>query len=376
MKRTFLFFLLIVTGCFAQNSKLNCITIEGELNGFKDDTKISIFDQYNLITLGAGVIKDNKFKINIQKINDGALIYFSIGEDAFWSDKFLFFGEPNTLITVKGDKNDVENFQIFDANHKNQYRDFVNLTQKEEKKIDSIYLEIETLKKKGNYDSIVRKKYRGPGGILDQIEAEKLYKQKKYFLKNSNAIFAQKQLLWGYISFFSDSELSEIYQSLTRENKHKKFGKLLQIYMKNKQLSVGDSFYEISGEEAEGNSRKISEIIKNKYTLISFTSAYCPHSVDSVKDLLKLENNFQDKLQIVTYYIDMEKSEWINFNKEKKIDWLCLWDHDMRFSEAVAKYHISGTPTFYLFDKNGKMTKLFDGYDEAIFYNEVAQFLQ
>ena len=72
----------------------------------------------------------------------------------------------------------------------------------------------------------------------------------------------------------------------------------------------------------------------------------------------------------------MEKSEWINFNKEKKINWLCLWNRDMRFSEAVAKYHITGTPTFYLFDKNGKMIKLFDGYDEAIFYKDVAQFLQ
>ena len=376
MKKIVFLILLFTTIGFAQKNKQNFITIEGEVTGFNEGDKISVFDQCNNVSLGAGVVKNNKFKIYTQKINDGTLIYISIGEDTFWSNKFLFFGEPNTVITVKGDKNDVENFQIVDANHKNQYRDFVNLTQKEDKKIDAIYLEVEALKNNGNYDSIVRKKYRGPNGIVDKIEAEKWQKQKEYFFKNSNAIFAQKHLLWGYISFFTNSELSKLYQSLSQENKHKKYGKLIQTYLKNKPLVPGNLYYNISGEDENGKKYNLSEVIKDKYTLISFTTPYCPHRVDSITDLLKLEHAFSQNLKIITYYIDSVKSEWIDFNKEKKIDWLCLWDNDMRFSDAVTKYHVNGTPTFYLFDKKGKMVKLFDGYDEAVFYKEVAQILK
>ncbi len=376
MKKIFFIILLFTAISFAQKNKQNFITIQGYVTGFNEGDKISISDQYNNTSLGAGILKDNKFKITTKKIDDGTLIYINIGEDTFWSNKFLFFSEPNTNIIVKGDKNDIENFQIEDSNHKNQYRDFVNLTQIENKKIDSIHLKVEDLNKNGKYDSIVRKKYRGPNGILDKIEAEILQKQKEYFFKNSNTTFAQKHLLWAFISFFNDSELSKIYQSLSQENKNKKYGKLIQTYLKNKPLVLGNSFYNISGEDENGKKYSLSELIKDKYTLISFTTPYCPHSVDSINDLLKLEHDFSLNLKIITYYIDSVKNEWIDFNKEKKIDWICLWDNNMRFSDAVAKYHINGTPTFYLFDKNGKMVKLLDGYDDAVFYKEIAQILK
>ena len=376
MKRIFLFFLLIVTSCFAQKSKQNFITIEGELKGFKDDDKISVFDQYNLITLASTYIKDGKFIFDKIKVEDATEFSISIKEDNEWYFINPFFSNINTTIQIIGNNKELDNVKIINSKLYKFYNEYKNLTTRENKKLDSIYKEVDDIKKQGKWDTIIRKKYKGPNGILDKIDSLILSKQKDYFIKNSNSIFTLKHLLRYYISNFNNSEINYFYLSLTNENKKSKYGKLIQTYIKNKQLSTGDSFYEIAGEDENGKNHKISEIIKNKYTLISFTSAYCPHSVDSIKDLLKLEKNFQEKLQIVTYYIDMEKSEWINFNKEKKINWLFLWDRDMRFSEAVAKYHITGTPTFYLFDKNGKMIKLFDGYDEAIFYKDVAQFLQ
>ncbi len=376
MKKIFLLFLLIITGAFAQKKQQNFITIEGDVTGFKDGDKINLVDQYNGITLGLTNIKNNKFKFDKIKVEDATQFYIGIGEDGEWYDIKTFFSEINTTLKIVGDKKNLENCMIINSKLNDKHIEFNSISTKLNKKIDSIYNEVVELKKQGKWDTIIRKKYRGPNGIVDKIEGAILNKQKEYFFKNSNTIFAQKHLLRYYISDFSISELNAFYFSLTKENKKNKYGKLIQTYINNKQLLLGDSFYDISAEDENGIIHNFSDIIKDKYTLISFTSPYCPYNVDSIKDLLKLEIDSKEKINIVTYYIDSDKKEWIDFNKEKKIDWICLWNNNMRFSEAVAKYHISGTPTFYLFDKKGKMIKLFDGYDEDVFYKEIFEIIK
>ena len=63
-----------------------------------------------------------------------------------------------------------------------------------------------------------------------------------------------------------------------------------------------------------------------------------------------------DSLEIITVNIDNDKKDWIDKYKSNNLTWNSLYAKNGRYSNVYTKYHVYGTPTYYLFDQNGTVT--------------------
>jgi thioredoxin-related protein len=65
--------------------------------------------------------------------------------------------------------------------------------------------------------------------------------------------------------------------------------------------------------------------------------------------------------------VDEEKNGYSNFLEKSNKPWSVIWDKKGRFGTAYSSYNIDGTPTFFLFDRNGILVQKQNGFDESFF---------
>lgn len=366
-----LIFILFLTSTFFAQKK-NYLSINGNITGFSSGSTAIISDRYNYYDLDSTTIINDKFNFRKFNIEDATYLFIKIRENNKWYFLPRFF-DGNSNVEIIADKNNLSKAEIKGSYLNNQYNDFSKLTVNLENQRDSIYNEISELKKHGNWDTIIRKKYRGKDGILDCIDEKILDKQKSYFLKNANSIFTQKHLIARFISELKTSELTAFYNTLTPQNKNNKYGKYIKSYLATNELKIGDKFPELTGEDLEGKKYNISTLIQNKISLIAFETPFCQYCTASIPEIKKLleKYNFNN----ISYYIDTDESSRKDYNKENNVNWLCLWDKNMKFNINIIPFRIEGTPKFFLISKDGTILNIIDGYDEDVFYKEVEKFL-
>lgn len=366
-----LIFILFLTSTFFAQKK-NYLSINGNITGFSSGSTAIISDRYNYYDLDSTTIMNDKFNFRKFNIEDATYLFIKIRENNKWYFLPRFF-DGNSNVEIIADKNNLSKAEIKGSYLNNQYNDFSKLTVNLENQRDSIYNEINELKKHGNWDTIIRKKYRGKDGILDRIDEKILDKQKSYLLKNSNSIFTQKHLIRFFISELNTSELTTFYNTLTPQNKNNKYGKYIKSYLTTNELKIGDKFPELTGEDLEGKKYNISTLIQNKISLIAFETPFCQYCTASIPKIKKLleKYNFNN----ISYYIDTDESSRKDYNKENNVNWLCLWDKNMKFNINIIPFRIEGTPKFFLISKDGTILNIIDGYDEDVFYKEVEKFL-
>ena len=78
--------------------------------------------------------------------------------------------------------------------------------------------------------------------------------------------------------------------------------------------------------------------------------------------LPKIYNLYKDqkekKFEVLAVSIDTSQTEWLNFIKINKLDWLNVSDLKGWEGKAATDYFIYATPTMFLLDKEKKLIKL------------------
>ena len=83
--------------------------------------------------------------------------------------------------------------------------------------------------------------------------------------------------------------------------------------------------------------------------------------------LQNLHNKYQDKLNIITFYTESKKEHFELFVNYKNNDWDFLWSPKGNKSYPYIRYRINSTPTYYLFDTEGKLIKKIKGFQKGYF---------
>jgi peroxiredoxin len=117
-----------------------------------------------------------------------------------------------------------------------------------------------------------------------------------------------------------------------------------------KKLSIGKMAPEIEVPDPKGKIVRLSGI-QSEYVLVIFYSSGCGHCAQMMPQVKEFYDNQKIKrVEVLAVSIDTSKTEWIQFLKEGKLDWINVSELKGFNSKAADDYNIFATPTMFLLD--------------------------
>ena len=177
------------------------------------------------------------------------------------------------------------------------------------------------------------------------------------------------------IESFSELKINEVVDYLTRmpyseniECSEEQYNELLSIAEFNSRARIGSLAKNISGTTIFGESFDLYSI-DNDFTIVYFWSYSCDHCRENIKDLkIFLDENPDFSLVAVSVKGDLKKIK--NLVKKTKLNGYFYHDGLEWNCPFVDDYAVTGTPSFYLLDKEKKIVyKPFD-------FNELVDFVK
>lgn len=129
---------------------------------------------------------------------------------------------------------------------------------------------------------------------------------------------------------------------------------LAQLALDYAQTMPGKLIPEVTLQDVDGSSEKLNDLIKvTDQTILFFWSSHCQFCHEAIPELNDLMGELNENAQLVTISLDKNKSEWTKafqttFKGGKHYCDLQGWQ-----SEAVKKFKVHKTPSFYVVNNAG-----------------------
>lgn len=341
--------------------------ISANLKGFAENSKVIVTNASNSKIIDSTFIVNDKFRMNGFLNNSPSNISIAIispdGKNKNYTS--IFMGNENVSINgtqlnfstgliVKGSKH--HEFKIKLDNEIN------SLNDQRRQKLSQMF----SLRNEGKWNDSLQNAYWAEGGIINEIDHKIRKKTKKFISENINSHFALSHLILIKNEYSMDF-IKEQINSLDSEFSKTEYAQVLKTYVANMPLKKDEIYYDFNAENQKGQSVAFNSFFNDKeFVLLEFSSAYCGWCKKALPDIKKLKNSNNNNLEVITYNVDKHKQDWLKATKSDEINWTSLWNESGRYSDAYTKYRVSGTPTYYLFDKQGKVINAWNGYDENL----------
>lgn len=109
-------------------------------------------------------------------------------------------------------------------------------------------------------------------------------------------------------------------------------------------------------KDAEGQLRKLSELIGNKVVLLDFTSLLASEMKLRNRELMQVYDQYSDKgFEIYQVSLDNSRADWLKAVVDARLKWISVNDFQGVNSSALAVFNIQNLPSNYLIDLNGEI---------------------
>lgn len=135
----------------------------------------------------------------------------------------------------------------------------------------------------------------------------------------------------------------------------------------------GKPFIDFDAETANGVSFTLSSL-KGKYILLSFWNASCGPCRRENKKISGDYNRLKNKIAIVSFSTDKNKSAWLKASKDDNILWTNISDLKGSNGKIKTQYNVQAIPTSYLINKEGVIVEKFIGLDDD-FLNQLEKLI-
>ncbi len=348
-------FLSVTTACFAQKFAINAT-----ITGFKDQTKFILKDITNDVIIDSAIIINNKFGMRGQVAAEPHSYWLSATYNGKFYYVVLFIS--NDKIKITGDISDFPfDLHITGSPSQDKSTSLNNQTKALYKQRNTLVAEYVALKGDSATVAAKSKQIWHTIGKLDSIDD---IIRKRFIKENLNSYTAVSELTY-LKSRYSKDTLQKMYDELIPKYKQSEYGKIIAIYLKvGNPVKTGDAYVDFEAWDKEGLAHKLSDI-KGKYILLDFSATNCGPCVESVKDMKLLTKQYPGKLAIVTFSEDAAKKTWLESIHRDSPDWLSVWDGKGDNSETSLKYGVTGYPTFFLINPEGKIVTSIIGYGDG-----------
>ncbi len=163
----------------------------------------------------------------------------------------------------------------------------------------------------------------------------------------------------------SVADLDSFLQKISPEHKTSIYAKRIEQYVaarKRSPAKIGHVLEDFSLPDKAGN--QVSVIQQNgKPKLITFFSSGCLHSIARIAVVEAFARKNSDKVEIVTLWTDRNKAAWLTEHaaEKSKMYWPSLRDE---YGFASTYFNNTGTPTFYVIDREGKLIDVFRDFNQ------------
>jgi thiol-disulfide isomerase/thioredoxin len=97
---------------------------------------------------------------------------------------------------------------------------------------------------------------------------------------------------------------------------------------------------------------------RNKLLILDFSATWCHYCLEDIVDLRKINDGYNQKLEILSLWDDQSYTTWINgaSKQKEKINWISLRDDT---GVIFKKFNIKVYPTYMVIDTSGYVIKSF-----------------
>lgn len=256
--------------------------------------------------------------------------------------------------------------------------------QKYDAKTKELFEEADSLSKEWRQ---LRKKYEGQE-IPSQARAtlddafDAFYEKRDSYLKNyvsaKNNLISQHLYLTDLRFYAKKQDLEKVFKETPEDLKKTPYYKeLLNHYEIIKNIEIGATAPEIVRKDTAGNELALSSL-RGKYVLIDFWASWCGPCRRENPRVKKAYEQFHDKgFDIYAVSLDFpgQKAKWVEAIKKDDLPW-----HHVSalqgWKDPIAKtYNISGIPSPFLIDPEGKILEKGDNLREEKLVETLKKYL-
>lgn len=336
------------------------IKITANLTGFSDNTVVYLLNGQTPLayqTLSQGTVE---LKAEVAETPQNYVMYIVENNQPYYTALFV----ADETIEITASKEDFP-YQVKVSG--SEYHKIKALLDEKQlpvhKKNQALRQEVLALQQSGEWDKPeVQEKYIGDNGIGSKITEELKQNERDFLLEYLDTPFGFSML--EYNKTGADKEFYQaVYAKLTPEQKQSKIGQQYFVASKSKQLEKDDTFIDFTVLNKELKEQRLSEYFtKNKeYVLVDLSSVSCPSSNQAFPITKSFADQYTDKLEVVSVLQSPDTSTYQQFGALSTENWAVVYAEDFTNTDTYIQYQENATPTFLLFDKNGKLIDRWTG---------------
>lgn len=333
----------------------NSYTVNGEVNGITNGTKVYI-ERIDLTTgipvkVDSTEIKDNTFVFKGTTENmDQSFITFENQEVRvpFILEKgkilFTYDSSDITKIGASGTKNN-DDFFAFSKKAEKLNRDIMQYQADNQK----AFLEAKDKEDRESAEKIIN-------GFMQLAEKLEDYTD-TYIDENSNTYTSLIILAQNATSgVYHKEDLVEKYNKFDKKLQETTIGKAFKVtidQIPDSKIKIGDKAPDFTAKNPVGNTISLKESL-GKVTIIDFWASWCgPCRAENPK-VVAIYNQYHDQgLNIIGVSLDKDNTKWIEAIAKDKLTWNHV-SNLMFWQDPIAQeYEIKSIPATFILDKNG-----------------------
>lgn len=164
--------------------------------------------------------------------------------------------------------------------------------------------------------------------------------------------------IYGFLNYYTEfgSEQIDTLLSMMNEKtlKDKNISNIYNTIQKQKQISAGSEYIDISATTPDGETLALSDLVgKTDYVLVDFWASWCGPCRASMPAVKAMYNRYQGKLQILGVSLDNNKEAWLNAIQSMELNWYHISDLQGWQAAAAKEYGVNAIPCTLVIDKKG-----------------------
>ena len=189
---------------------------------------------------------------------------------------------------------------------------------------------------------------------LDTLSEGEVQKKEIAFVKDHPNSIVSANMLAIYATTWGKEKTRELFTQFSAENKHSVYGKKIEKYIELMvEPDIGEKFVDFAMADAEGTSKKLSDV-KGKVILLEFWASWCAPCRKENPNLVKTYNRFHPKgFEILAVSLDEKRESWLQAIEEDGLPWYHVSDLSGDENMAGLIYGVSGIPDNFLIDNQG-----------------------
>tara|TARA_R110001606_G_C15360075_1_gene648420 strand:+ start:286 stop:1407 length:1122 start_codon:yes stop_codon:yes gene_type:complete len=339
--------LCFIISCSKKIEQKSNFIISGNIKNLPDNTYVYLSGTAKgSEAIDSTYTSNNAFKLNFDHIeNQGGLynITFKREKEKFFLNVFL----QEKSYQIKGDYSQKGKITVSNDEANNLLREYRNLPNKFNNKIDLLFSSKKSNLEKNN----IFEKY------FDTIKRQ----QKELLLAYPNNFFSMFEI-FRFKTKLSKEEIKSYYQKLNNESKNNRYGKLLENYISNNTIKIGNPFIDFTAKDNFGKKMSLSDF-NDKIIILDFWAYWCKWChVQNEKEFSYLNEKYKDDIVIISYSLDEKIAVWEKSISKSSYKWVNL-SNLKGISDPVAySYQVNELPHTFIIDKQGIVQKEFIGY--------------